>query len=58
MRAWQIRCEYGIDKRQRVELPEPTAGDGQVVVSMKAAHCTQRFRNLIERKRAVDRFEA
>ena len=44
MKAWQIRGEYGIDKLQRVELPEPTAGDGQVVVSMRAASLN--FRDL------------
>jgi NADPH:quinone reductase-like Zn-dependent oxidoreductase len=44
MKAWQIRGEYGIDKLQRVELPEPTAGDGQVVVSMNAASLN--FRDL------------
>ena len=29
MKAWQIRGEYGIDKLECVDLPEPTAGDGQ-----------------------------
>ncbi len=44
MKAWQIRGEYGIDKLQCVELPEPTAGDGQVVVSMRSASLN--FRDL------------
>ena len=44
MKAWQIRGEYGIDKLQCVDLPEPTAGDGQVVVSMRAASLN--FRDL------------
>ena len=45
MKAWQIRGEYGIDKLQCVELSEPTAGDGQVVVSMRAASLN--FRDLV-----------
>jgi len=44
MKAWQIRGEYGIDKLQCVDLPEPTAGDGQVIVSMHAASLN--FRDL------------
>ena len=44
MKAWQIRGEYGIDKLQRVELPEPKAGDGQVIVAMRAASLN--FRDL------------
>jgi len=36
MKGWQIRGEYGIDKLQRVELPEPVAGDRQVVISMRS----------------------
>ena len=45
MKAWQIRGEYGIDKLQRVEVPEPTAGEGQVVVAMRAASLN--FRDLV-----------
>lgn len=44
MKGWQIRGEYGIDKLQRVELPEPKAGDGQVIVAMRAASLN--FRDL------------
>ena len=42
MKAWQIRGEYGIDKLRCVDVPEPTAGDGQVVVSMRAASLNYR----------------
>ncbi len=44
MKAWQIRGEYGIDKLQRVDLPEPTPGEQQIVVSMRAASLN--FRDL------------
>ncbi len=44
MKAWQISGEYGIDKLRKVELPEPDAGEGQVVVSMRAASLN--FRDL------------
>jgi NADPH:quinone reductase-like Zn-dependent oxidoreductase len=42
MRAWQIRGEYGIDKLKSVNVPEPAAGAGQVVVSMRAASLNYR----------------
>ena len=42
MRAWQIRGEYGIDKLQCVELAEPSAGAGQVVVEMRCASLNYR----------------
>jgi len=42
MKAWQIRGQYGIDKLQRVDVPEPTAGAGEVVVSMRAASLNYR----------------
>ena len=45
MKAWQIRGEYGIDKLQRVDLPEPRAAAGQVVVAMQAASLN--FRDLV-----------
>ena len=44
MKAWQIRGEYGIDKLRRVDVPEPTAGAGEVVVSLRAASLN--FRDL------------
>ena len=44
MKAWQISGEYGIDNLRKVELPEPDAGEGQVVVSMRAASLN--FRDL------------
>ncbi len=42
MKAWQIRGEYGIDRLQCVDLPEPTARDGQIVVAMRAASLNYR----------------
>jgi len=42
MRAWQISGEYGIDRLQQVDRPEPVAGDGQIVVAMRAASLNYR----------------
>ena len=44
MKAWQIRGEYGIEKLKRVDLPEPKAGAGEIVVGMHAASLN--FRDL------------
>ena len=42
MKAWQIRGEYGIDRLQCVDVPEPVAREGQVVVAMRAASVNYR----------------
>ena len=42
MRAWQIRGEFGVDRLQCVELPEPIPGAGEVVVEMRAASANYR----------------
>jgi NADPH:quinone reductase-like Zn-dependent oxidoreductase len=42
MKAWQISGEYGIDRLKLVERPEPVAGAGQIVVSMRAASLNYR----------------
>jgi NADPH:quinone reductase-like Zn-dependent oxidoreductase len=44
MRAWQIKGEYGIDNLKQVELPEPVAGNGEIVVALRAASLN--FRDL------------
>jgi NADPH:quinone reductase-like Zn-dependent oxidoreductase len=44
MKAWQIPGEYGIDNLKLVEMPEPKAGAGEVVVAMRAASLN--FRDL------------
>ena len=42
MLAWQIRGKYGIDELQCVDVPEPIAGPGQVVVELRAASLNYR----------------
>lgn len=42
MKAWQIRGKHGIDALECVELPEPTAREGEVVVAMRAASLNYR----------------
>ncbi len=42
MRAWQIKGEYGIDRLARVDVPEPTAAAGQVLVAVRAASLNYR----------------
>ena len=55
MKAWQIRGEYGIDKLQCVELPEPAADKEKVVVSMRAARRRARTHRKTELKPMIDR---
>jgi NADPH:quinone reductase-like Zn-dependent oxidoreductase len=42
MLAWQIRGTFGIDELQCVDVPEPVAGPGQVVVELRAASLNYR----------------
>ena len=42
MKAWQIRGEFGIENLRCVDVPEPKAADGQVVVAMRAASLNYR----------------
>ena len=44
MKAWQIRGEYGIDNLKLVDVPEPKAGAGEVVVALRSASLN--FRDL------------
>ncbi|HET6471769.1 MAG TPA: NAD(P)-dependent alcohol dehydrogenase [Pseudomonadales bacterium] len=44
MKAWQIRGEYGIDKLQCIDVPEPSVAPGRIVVDMRAASLN--FRDL------------
>jgi NADPH:quinone reductase-like Zn-dependent oxidoreductase len=42
MKAWQIRGAYGIDNLKLVDVPEPKAGAGEVVVALRAASLNYR----------------
>jgi NADPH:quinone reductase-like Zn-dependent oxidoreductase len=48
MLAWQIRGRFGIDELQCVDVPEPVAGPGQVVVELRAASLNYRDLATIE----------
>jgi NADPH:quinone reductase-like Zn-dependent oxidoreductase len=45
MKVWEIQEQYGIDGMKIAERPEPTPGQGQIVVAMKAASLN--YRDLI-----------
>src|ERR1051325_1527188 len=42
MNLWQIQSAYGIENLREVEGPEPRAGEGEIVVAMKAASLNYR----------------
>jgi NADPH:quinone reductase-like Zn-dependent oxidoreductase len=42
MRVWEVQGSFGIENLKLVDRPEPKAGPGQVVVSMKAASLNYR----------------
>jgi NADPH:quinone reductase-like Zn-dependent oxidoreductase len=42
MKLWQIQSAYGLENLREAEAPEPRAGEGEIVVAMKAASLNYR----------------
>lgn len=45
MRAYQIQTADGIDAIQQIELPQPSPGDNEILVKMKA--CSLNYRDIL-----------